>query len=148
VNYITQKGAYAMIQPHNYGRFNGQIITDTNGFQSWWKQLASVYKSNSKVIFDTNNEYHDMDASLVLSLNQAAINGIRAAGATSQWITPEGNCYTGKSSNYISTCYLRHIHANDPRCSLLDLLRQRQPQGLDRHAEPAHLPNASVPRHG
>lgn len=95
VNYITNKGAYAMIQPHNYGRFNNAIITDTNGFQSWWKQLAAVYKSNSKVIFDTNNEYHDMDQTLILNLNQAAINGIRAAGATSQWITPEGNCYTG-----------------------------------------------------
>ncbi|KAL6712702.1 hypothetical protein ACN47E_000579 [Coniothyrium glycines] len=98
VNYITQKGAYAMIQPHNYGRFNGQIITDTNGFQSWWKQLAAVYKSNAKVIFDTNNEYHDMDQTLILNLNQAAINGIRAAGATSQYITPEGNCYSGAYS--------------------------------------------------
>ncbi|KAI9656345.1 MAG: hypothetical protein M1821_005008 [Bathelium mastoideum] len=95
VNYITSKGAYAMITPHNYGRFNGAIITDTAGFQSWWQQLAKEYATNSKVIFDTNNEYHDMDQSLVVSLNQAAINGIRAAGANTQYITPEGNAYTG-----------------------------------------------------
>jgi endoglucanase len=36
-----------------------------------------------------------MDNSLVGNLNQAAINGIRAAGATSQTIFVEGNSYTG-----------------------------------------------------
>jgi endoglucanase len=43
----------------------------------------------------TDNEFHDMDQDLVLELNQAAINGIRAAGATSQYIFVEGNSYTG-----------------------------------------------------
>ncbi|EME41652.1 glycoside hydrolase family 5 protein [Dothistroma septosporum NZE10] len=95
VTYITGKGAYAMITPHNYGRYYSNIITSTSDFQAFWKTVAARYKSNSKVIFDTNNEYHDMAGSLVASLNQAAINGIRAAGATSQYITPEGNAYTG-----------------------------------------------------
>lgn len=36
-----------------------------------------------------------MEQSLVLNLNQAAINGIRAAGATTQYIFVEGNAYTG-----------------------------------------------------
>lgn len=36
-----------------------------------------------------------MDNSLVLRLNQAAIDGIRAAGATSQYILIEGNSWTG-----------------------------------------------------
>jgi endoglucanase len=36
-----------------------------------------------------------MDQTLVLNLNQAAINAIRAAGATSQYIFAEGNSYTG-----------------------------------------------------
>jgi endoglucanase len=36
-----------------------------------------------------------MDQTLVLNLNQAAINGIRAAGATSQYIFVEGNSYSG-----------------------------------------------------
>ena len=95
VDYITGKGAYAMIQPHNYGRFYGNIINDTAGFGTWWKNVASQYKSNTLVVFDTNNEYHDMDQQLVFNLNQAAIDGIRSAGATSQYITPEGNSYTG-----------------------------------------------------
>jgi len=95
VSYITGKGGYAIVDPHNFGRYNGNIITDTSGFQTFWQTLASRYASNGHVIFDTNNEYHDMDQSLVFSLNQAAINGIRAAGATEQLILVEGNSYTG-----------------------------------------------------
>jgi endoglucanase len=36
-----------------------------------------------------------MDQTLVLDLNQAAIDGIRAAGATTQYIFAEGNAYSG-----------------------------------------------------
>ena len=36
-----------------------------------------------------------MDQKLVVDLNQAAINAIRAAGATTQYITVEGNDWTG-----------------------------------------------------
>lgn len=97
INAITNAGAYAVLDPHNFGRFNGAIITSTTDFQSFWNKLASQFKSNSKVVFDTNNEYHDMDQTLVLNLNQAAINGIRAAGATSQYIFVEGNSYTVRS---------------------------------------------------
>ncbi|KFZ16635.1 hypothetical protein V501_02122 [Pseudogymnoascus sp. VKM F-4519 (FW-2642)] len=95
INYITQNGGYAVVDPHNFGRYNGAIITDTNAFGTFFKTLATAFKSNAKVIFDTNNEYHDMDQTLVLNLNQAAINAIRAAGATSQYIFVEGNSYSG-----------------------------------------------------
>lgn len=95
VNFITDSGAYAVLDPHNYGRYGGSIIESTANFQSWWKTVAAEFADNEKVIFDTNNEYHDMDQSLVLELNQAAINGIRAAGATSQYIFVEGNAYSG-----------------------------------------------------
>jgi endoglucanase len=95
VNYITDSGAYAVLDPHNYGRYDGSIIESTANFKSWWKTVATEFADNEKVIFDTNNEYHDMDQSLVLDLNQAAINGIRAAGATSQYIFVEGNAYSG-----------------------------------------------------
>ncbi|KAJ6110614.1 hypothetical protein N7486_002849 [Penicillium sp. IBT 16267x] len=73
----------------------GSIITSTSDFQTFWENVAKQFASNSRVIFDTNNEYHDMDQTLFLNLNQAAINGIRAAGATSQYIFVEGNSWTG-----------------------------------------------------
>ncbi|KAI1271526.1 glycoside hydrolase family 5 protein [Xylaria sp. FL0933] len=95
VNYITGQGAYAIIDPHNFGRYYNNIITDVNGFGSWWSTMAKRYASNSKVIFDTNNEFHDEDNTLVANLNQKAIDAIRAAGATSQYIFVEGNSWTG-----------------------------------------------------
>lgn len=57
--------------------------------------MASRFATDGRVIFDTNNEYHDMDNALVGQLNQAAINGIRAAGATTQYIFVEGNSWSG-----------------------------------------------------
>ncbi|CAJ2511298.1 Uu.00g069230.m01.CDS01 [Anthostomella pinea] len=95
VSHITDSGAYAVLDPHNFGRYYGDIITDTAGFGTFWTTLATAFADNANVIFDTNNEYHDMDQTLVLNLNQAAIDGIRAAGATSQTIFVEGNSYTG-----------------------------------------------------
>ncbi|PSN68918.1 endo-beta-1,4-glucanase [Corynespora cassiicola Philippines] len=95
VKYITNKKAYAMIVPHNYGRYYDKIITDVTGMEKFWKTLATPYKDNQYVIFDTNNEFHDMDQSLVVQLNQASINGIRSAGATTQYIHVEGNNWNG-----------------------------------------------------
>lgn len=95
VDYITNKGAYVIVDPHNYGRYNGATMSDVGAFQQFWQNLASNFAANPKVMFDTNNEYHDMDQQIVLNLNQAAINGIRAAGATSQPILVEGNAYSG-----------------------------------------------------
>ncbi|KGO46766.1 Glycoside hydrolase, superfamily [Penicillium expansum] len=95
VKFVTDSGAYVVIDPHNYGRYHGNIITSTSDFKTFWKTVAAEFRSNEKVIFDTNNEYHNIDQTLVLNLNQAAIDGIRAAGATSQYIFVEGNGYSG-----------------------------------------------------
>lgn len=53
INYITSKGGYAVVDPHNFGRYNGAIITDTTAFGSFWKTLATAYSSNSKVVSQT-----------------------------------------------------------------------------------------------
>ncbi|KAJ5502299.1 Glycoside hydrolase superfamily [Penicillium fimorum] len=98
VKFITDSGAYAVLDPHNYGRYGGNIITSTSDFKAFWKTVAKEFVSNEKVVFDTNNEYHDLDQTLVLDLNQAAIDAIRAAGATSQYIFVEGNSWSGAHS--------------------------------------------------
>ncbi|KAL4973901.1 glycoside hydrolase superfamily [Aspergillus desertorum] len=94
-NAVTDAGAWAIVDAQNFGRFNGEIINSTSDSETRWQNVASEFADNRNVIFDTNNECHDMDQTLVLNLNQAAINGIRAAGATSQYIFVEGNSYTG-----------------------------------------------------
>ena len=50
VDHITSKGAWAIVDPHNFGRYNGAIITDTAGFQTFWTNLAANYASNSLVV--------------------------------------------------------------------------------------------------
>lgn len=35
IDYITSNGAYAIVDPHNFGRFYGDIIEDTAGFQTF-----------------------------------------------------------------------------------------------------------------
>jgi endoglucanase len=97
VNYITNtKGVYAIVDPHNFGRYYGNIITDDTGFKAFWKTVASIFASNSKVIFDCNNEPHDMGANnVVTNLMQACIDGVRAAGAITQYIFVEGTSYSG-----------------------------------------------------
>ncbi|TCD60013.1 hypothetical protein EIP91_010912 [Steccherinum ochraceum] len=95
VNYITGKGAFAIIDPHNFMIYNGATISSTSDFQTWWKTLANEFKTNKNVIFDAMNEPHDIPATTVASLMQAAINGIRSSGATSQLIVVEGTSWTG-----------------------------------------------------
>ncbi|KAL2863829.1 glycoside hydrolase family 5 protein [Aspergillus lucknowensis] len=95
IDAVTDAGAYAILDPHNYGRFNNEIIDSPEDFGAWWGSLAAEFANYTNVIFDTNNEYYEMDQELVLNLNQAAIDGIRAAGATDQYIFVEGNSWTG-----------------------------------------------------
>ncbi|KAL4809682.1 endo-beta-1,4-glucanase A [Aspergillus unguis] len=95
VNGITALGAYAVLDPHNYGRYYGEIITSTDDFAAFWTTVATEFADNELVIFDTNNEYNTMDQTLVLELNQAAVNAIRNANATSQYIFAEGNSWSG-----------------------------------------------------
>ncbi|KAF9267804.1 glycoside hydrolase [Marasmius fiardii PR-910] len=95
VNYITGKGAYVAIEPHNFLIYNGQTLSDTNAFQTFWKNLASHFASNNHVIFDLMNEPNSVAATQVAAMMQAGINGVRAAGATSQLILVEGTSWTG-----------------------------------------------------
>ncbi|KAG6862567.1 hypothetical protein C0995_000115 [Termitomyces sp. Mi166 len=95
VNYITNKGAYAVIDPHNFMRYNGAIISSNSDFSRWWTNLANQFKSNTRVIFDLQNEPNGIDATTVAASMQAAVNAIRAAGATSQLILVEGTSWTG-----------------------------------------------------
>ncbi|KAK7052582.1 endoglucanase 1 [Favolaschia claudopus] len=114
INHITvKKGAYALLDPHNYMRYNdpsmqpfsGSVIGNTSDptaattkqFEDFWHELASRFVLNPKVVFGINNEPHDMPTELLLKNNQAAINGIRSAGAV-QLILAPGNGFTGGHS--------------------------------------------------
>lgn len=96
VNYITDAGKYAVIEPHNYARYKGEIISSNADFKTFWTNLASSFKANDKVVFDCINEPHDMTTDTqTAELNQACVDGVRGAGATTQYIFVEGTSYTG-----------------------------------------------------
>lgn len=68
----TAEGAYAILDPHNYMRYNdpsqqpmtGSVIgnsSDPNAattaqFQAFWHELSGRFKANEKVIFGIMNE--------------------------------------------------------------------------------------------
>ncbi|KDQ55186.1 glycoside hydrolase family 5 protein [Jaapia argillacea MUCL 33604] len=92
-------GAYCIIDIHNYARWNGGIIGQggpTNAqFASLWSNIATKYKSQSKVVFGVMNEPHDVpDINLWAGSVQAAVTAIRQAGATTQMILLPGNNWT------------------------------------------------------
>jgi endoglucanase len=90
VSFITGAGGHAVIDSHNFGRYAGNIITSTSDFQTYWANVATQFSNDSNVIFDYNNECHNKPSNaLVMSLNQACIDSVRAAGAT-QYIFVEG----------------------------------------------------------
>ncbi|KAI7512357.1 hypothetical protein KC347_g2543 [Hortaea werneckii] len=111
VEYMSRRGAYVIVDAHNYMRYGSLNSTGADGgttignnsdpkaatsgqFGHFWRQLASRHIYNPNVIFGINNEPHDMPTAMIFRNNQAAIDGIRAAGA-SQLILAPGNGYTG-----------------------------------------------------
>ncbi|KAL9082049.1 MAG: hypothetical protein Q9159_006761 [Coniocarpon cinnabarinum] len=116
IDFITAQGGYAILDPHNYMRYNdpsmqpqsGSIIGNTSDpnaatteqFQQFWSELAGRFKDDDRVIFGINNEPHNMPTTLVLQNDQAAIDGIRAAGAKQLILVP-GNGYTN-AENWVN----------------------------------------------
>lgn len=96
VSFITDAGSYAILDPHNYARYDSTIISSTSDFQTFWTNVATEFADNANVIFDCNNEPHDMTTTTqTAELMQACIDGVRGAGATTQYIFVEGTSYTG-----------------------------------------------------
>ncbi|PPQ62910.1 hypothetical protein CVT24_006308 [Panaeolus cyanescens] len=90
---------YVILDLHNYARWNGQIISQggpTNEqYASLWSQVAAKYMDNPKIIFGIMNEPHDLQSvpTWVESV-QAAVNAIRDAGATTQYILIPGSSWS------------------------------------------------------
>jgi endoglucanase len=102
VSYATGKGAYVVLDPHNYARYRGTVIgtgsVPNAAFGDFWTRLADTYEGNRRVIFGLMNEPHDMPSTehWVGSAN-AALAAIRNAGAGNLVLVP-GNAWTGAHS--------------------------------------------------
>lgn len=102
VNYITNtKGMYCVIDIHNYHRYRGQLLGSAavpyNTITNLWYRLAGLFKTNPRVIFGTMNQPYGVSYLDALLGANAAIAGVRGAGAT-QPVTISGSDYSAVSS--------------------------------------------------
>lgn len=101
VVYASSKGAYTVLDPHNYARYFGKVIgsaeVPVEAFADFWKKLATEFKEDSSVIFGLMNEPHDMATESWLEAANAAIASIRSTNAQNLILVP-GNGYSGAHS--------------------------------------------------
>lgn len=101
VTYITDSGAYAILDPHNYARYFGKDIgsaqVPVSAFATFWAKLADHYKNNPRVVFGLMNEPHRIHADQWRIAAEAAVNAIRATGARNLILVP-GTYWSGAHS--------------------------------------------------
>jgi len=98
IDSVTSKGSVAIIDPHNYARYNNKLIGSNevpiDAFVDFWTRLAELFKDNDKVWFGLVNEPHDMETDDWFKIARAAVDGIRSTGAKNTILVP-GNGWTG-----------------------------------------------------
>jgi len=103
VKTATAAGAVVLLDAHDYGRRDNQIIGDVqstvtaNIFADFWGRMAKRYKYNSSVWYNLMNEPHDQSAEANIRAQNAACAAIRAAGARSK-VLFSGTAWTGAHS--------------------------------------------------
>lgn len=118
VSATTAKGIHVILEPHNFARYYpdpGNFQSSAQGligsyypnpvFSNFWWRVADIYKTNQHVIFNLMNEPNAMPTEQWVAAANAAIAGIRAAGATNLIQVP-GNQWTGAhawTANYYGT---------------------------------------------
>jgi endoglucanase len=86
----TAAGAVVLLDAHDYGRRDKQIIADTDSpvtaamFADFWGRMAARYRANPLVWYNLMNEPHDQSAQANIAAQNAACAAIRAAGARSR----------------------------------------------------------------
>lgn len=133
INYAAARGAYVIIEPHNFQRYypdfnnfqssdQGLVGTDVPdaAFADFWGKLANHYKENSRVIFNLMNEPNTMSTAQLVTSENAAIAAIRNAGANNLILVP-GNQWTGAwawSETWYNGANAEHmLNLVDPRAN-------------------------------
>ncbi|GAB4197753.1 MAG: glycoside hydrolase family 5 protein [Wenzhouxiangellaceae bacterium] len=101
VQRATAGGAYAILDPHNYARYQGQLIgsgaVPNSAFADLWGRLATLFIDQPRVIFGLMNEPHSMPTEQWRDSANVAIAAIRDTGAQQLILVP-GNAWTGAHS--------------------------------------------------
>lgn len=98
VDYAASQGIAVILDVHNYGKYNEQLIgsaeVPVSAFVDLWSKIASEFADDTNVRFGLMNEPQQENASDWLSMSNAAIAAIRDAGANQQVLVP-GIGWTG-----------------------------------------------------
>ena len=98
VDGTTARGLHVLLDPHNYAAYKerhvGRPEVPIAAFADFWRRLALAFKVNPRVQFGLVNEPRDMPTETWGRAAQAAIDAIRATGATNLVAVP-GNGYSG-----------------------------------------------------
>ncbi len=101
IDAATAVGSFAILDPHNYARYNSQLIGSSavpnSAFTDMWSRLAAEFSTNPRVIFGLMNEPNNMPTEQWLTSANLAIRAIREAGAEQLILVP-GNAWTGAHS--------------------------------------------------
>ena len=142
VDYATAKGIRVVIAPWQAsgqgsiggamwrGELVGSAAVPVAAFADFWTKLATTFKANPNVWFRLVAEPNTMSTMGWWTAAQAAVNAIRATGATQRILVP-GNGWTGASSwtdNWYDTDPVQrsnaygYLNANGPGQALRDSL--------------------------
>ncbi|KAF2651956.1 glycoside hydrolase family 5 protein [Lophiostoma macrostomum CBS 122681] len=96
---LSSGASLCIIDIHNYARWNGQIVGQGGPpnaqLADVWKQLATKYGQNAKIVFGVMNEPHDIpDIKTWAATVQDVVTAIRGAGAAKNLILLPGQGYT------------------------------------------------------
>lgn len=101
VRYASTRGAYVILNPHNFARYYGTVVGSTevpNGvFADLWRRLALRHAADPRVMFNLVNEPNNIPTEQWVGAANAAIGAIREIAAPNTIIVP-GNGWTGAHS--------------------------------------------------
>lgn len=101
VRSMRDRGLTVILDPHNYARYNGQVIGSAtvpiSAFTDLWQRLTVQFGNDPRIIFGLMNEPHDMPASDWLDAANAAIAAIRQVSNKNLILVP-GTAWTGAHS--------------------------------------------------
>lgn len=100
-SHITGRGAYVVLDPHDYARREGAFVGSPElpnaVLADLWTRLAREFSADSHVWFGLMNEPNGLPATQWLGAANASIAAIRTAGATNLILVP-GVRWTGAHS--------------------------------------------------
>ncbi len=102
VDYLNSRGAYVILNPHNYARYRGRVVGDgvkLEAFADFWGRLAAQFERHDGVVFGLMNEPHNMPTEQWVDAANVAIRAIRSAGASNLILVP-GNHWSGAHAWY------------------------------------------------